>query len=122
MHESATPHQYMIRFISSMTTISLFAVMVCHAQQKTGDAVQDVNPSKSRELIKQWVQTERLISEEKTSWEVKKQQMQVIIQRICPGKCLPAPRPLNPTNNPFRKKSIMVLAIKLQILNFKIYS
>jgi hypothetical protein len=63
-----------------MTLISLFAVMVCHAQQKTSDAVQDVNPSKSRELIKQWVQTERLISEEKTSWEVKKQQMQDLLE------------------------------------------
>ena len=59
-----------------MTLISLFAVMVCHAQQKTNDTEQAVQPSRARELIKQWVQTERLISEEKTSWQVEKQQMQ----------------------------------------------
>jgi hypothetical protein len=63
-----------------MTLISLFAVMVCHAQQKTDDAVQEVDPSKSRELIKQWVQTERLISDEKTSWQVEKQQMQDLLE------------------------------------------
>ena len=63
-----------------MTLISLFAVMVCHAQQKTDDAVQEIGPSNSRELIKQWVQTERLISEEKTSWQVEKQQMQDLLE------------------------------------------
>ena len=70
----------MIRFISSMTLISLFAVMVCHAQQKTNDTEQAVQPSRARELIKQWVQTERLISEEKTSWQVEKQQMQDLLE------------------------------------------
>ena len=63
-----------------MTLISLFAVMVCHAQQETDDAVQEIGPSHSRELIKQWVQTERLISEEKTSWQVEKQQMQDLLE------------------------------------------
>lgn len=80
MDESATPHRYMISFISSMTLISLFAVMVCHAQQKTDEAEQEVNPSNSRELIRQWVQTERIISEEKTTWQVEKQQMQDLLE------------------------------------------
>ena len=63
-----------------MTLISLFAVMVCHAQQETDDAVQEIGPSHSRELIKQWVQTERLISEEETSWQVERQQMQDLLE------------------------------------------
>lgn len=63
-----------------MTLISLLAVMPCHAQQKTADTEQKVEPSAARELIRQWVQTERAISEEKTSWQVEKQQMQDLLK------------------------------------------
>lgn len=70
----------MIRFIYSITWISLFSVMTCHAQQKNSEAGTEVNPSGARELIKQWVQTERMISEEKTAWQVEKQQMQDLLE------------------------------------------
>ena len=43
-------------------------------------AEQEVNPSNSRELIRQWVQTEHIISEEKTAWQVEKQQMQELLE------------------------------------------
>ena len=62
----------MIRFYSSTIWITLLAVITCHAQE--------VNPSSSRELIRQWVQTERMISEEKTAWQVEKQQMQDLLE------------------------------------------
>ena len=39
----------------------------------------DLDPSASRELIRQWVQTERLISEEKNDWKVEKQRMQDLL-------------------------------------------
>ena len=38
-----------------------------------------VDPIATRELIRQWVQTERLISEEKNAWNVEKQRMQDLL-------------------------------------------
>lgn len=38
------------------------------------------DPAASRELIRQWVQTERMISEEKTAWQVEKQRMQQLLE------------------------------------------
>ena len=70
----------MIRFISSIISISLLAGAVCLAQQKNDEGDPEVNPSGTRELIKQWVQTERIISEEKTAWQVEKQQMQDLLE------------------------------------------
>ncbi len=70
----------MIRFYSSTIGITLLAVITCHAQETNNEAEQEVNPSNSRELIRQWVQTEHIISEEKTSWQVEKQQMQDLLE------------------------------------------
>ena len=47
--------------------MTLLAVIACHAQETNDVAEQEVNPSNSRELIRQWVQTEHIISEEKNS-------------------------------------------------------
>ena len=60
--------------------MTLLAVITCHAQEQNNKAEQEVNPSNSRELIRQWVQTERIISEEKTTWQVEKQQMQDLLE------------------------------------------
>ena len=38
-----------------------------------------IDPTASRELIRQWVQTERLVSEEKNTWKVEKQNMQDLL-------------------------------------------
>lgn len=37
------------------------------------------DPAATRELIRQWVKTERIISEEKTSWDVEKKRMQELL-------------------------------------------
>lgn len=42
-------------------------------------AAEAIDPTATRELIRQWVQTERLISEEKTTWQVEKQRMQELL-------------------------------------------
>ncbi len=44
-------------------------------------AAQDksVDPEATRELIRQWVQTERILSEEKTTWQVEKKRMQDLL-------------------------------------------
>ena len=58
-------------------TIGLFCVFT-----GSGFAQQDPPPSdpaKSRELIRQWVKTERLVSEEKTAWQVEKKRMQSLL-------------------------------------------
>jgi hypothetical protein len=60
--------------------MTLLAVIACHAQETNNVAEQEVNPSNSRELIRQWVQTEHIISEEKTAWQVEKQQMQELLE------------------------------------------
>ena len=60
--------------------MTLLAVITCHAQEQNNKAEQEVNPSNSRVLIRQWVQTERIISEEKTTWQVEKQQMQDLLE------------------------------------------
>ena len=60
--------------------MTLLAVIACHAQKTNDVAEQEVNPSNSRELIRQWVQTEHIISEEKTAWQVEKQQMQELLE------------------------------------------
>ena len=70
----------MIRFYSSTIGMTLLAVIACHAQETNNVAEQEVNPSNSRELIRQWVQTEHIISEEKTAWQVEKQQMQELLE------------------------------------------
>ena len=70
----------MIRFYSSTIGMTLLAVITCHAQEQNNKAEQEVNPSNSRVLIRQWVQTERIISEEKTTWQVEKQQMQDLLE------------------------------------------
>jgi len=41
--------------------------------------VPTLDPTATRELIRQWVQTERLVSEEKTNWQVEKQRMQELL-------------------------------------------
>lgn len=61
-----------------MRSFSLF-ILLClplSAQQQEAEAL---DPAAARELIRQWVQTERLISEEKTSWQVEKERMQALL-------------------------------------------
>ncbi|MBT8037441.1 MAG: DUF3450 domain-containing protein [Verrucomicrobiae bacterium] len=38
-----------------------------------------IDPAVSRELIRQWVQTERVLSEEKSAWQVEKKRMQDLL-------------------------------------------
>lgn len=41
---------------------------------------EELPADSARAIIRQWVETERLISEEKTSWEVEKKQMQSLLE------------------------------------------
>ena len=59
----------------SMLLAMLLTMVASHAQE--GDLAAE--PVSSRELIRQWVQTERIISEEKSAWHVEKQQMQELL-------------------------------------------
>lgn len=43
------------------------------------DEGETIDPAASRELIRQWVQTERLLSEEATAWQVEKKRMQDLL-------------------------------------------
>ena len=43
------------------------------------DKSKAIDPTVSRELIRQWVQAERLISEERNTWKVEKQNMQDLL-------------------------------------------
>ena len=65
----------MIRFLHTTLAIMLLAMVEGRAQE----GEKEIDPAGSRELIRQWVQTERLISEEKTAWQVQKQQMQQLL-------------------------------------------
>ncbi len=46
---------------------------------KTDSSSSALDPTVTRELISQWVKTERIISEEKTNWQVEKQHMQELL-------------------------------------------
>ena len=48
-----------------------------YAQEE--EAPPAIDPEKTRELIKQWVKTERLVSEEQTAWQVEKKRMQELL-------------------------------------------
>ena len=48
-------------------------------QDETEKTTPAVDPAASREMIRQWVQTERILSEEKTSWQVEKKRMQDLL-------------------------------------------
>ena len=60
-------------------TIAWLCLAGGHAQE-SGEASQEGNPVHSRELIRQWVKTERIISEEKSAWQAEKQQMQDLLE------------------------------------------
>ncbi|MCP5538401.1 MAG: DUF3450 family protein [Akkermansiaceae bacterium] len=64
--------------IKPIITICLtpFAMMASLWAQ---DAGTTEDPGATKELIHQWVKTERMISEEKTSWEVEKKSMQSLL-------------------------------------------
>ena len=60
--------------------IFLLLTSFLSAQEKAPAQVSaQIDPTVVRELIKQWVQTERLISEEKTTWQVDKKRMQELL-------------------------------------------
>lgn len=61
--------KYLI-IVTSLSVAGLYA-----QQEKT---VSD--PAQTRELIRQWVKTERLVSEEKTGWQVEKKRMQSLLE------------------------------------------
>ena len=53
----------------------------CLSAQETPppEVPTQIDPTATRELIRQWVQTERLISEEKTAWQVERNRMQELL-------------------------------------------
>jgi hypothetical protein len=53
--------------------------LVAQDVSKTESAVLKMDPTVTRELIAQWVKTERLVSEEKNAWQVEKKQMQELL-------------------------------------------
>lgn len=63
----------------------LFVVPICAQapDNKTPKPISDepaaIDPTATRELIRQWVLTERLVSEEKSTWQVEKKQMQELL-------------------------------------------
>lgn len=60
-----------------LITFTIFSsVLPIMAQEKS----DTIDPAASRELIRQWVQTERLLSEEKNAWKVEKQRMQDLLE------------------------------------------
>jgi hypothetical protein len=65
----------MIQLRAIAISTMLLATLGVDAQQKDGADGQKTDPASSRELIRQWVHTERIISEERTAWQVEKQQM-----------------------------------------------
>lgn len=64
----------MLHMIRSFLNIVAFA-LIAVAEVRGQGSEQEHDIAGSRELIRQWVQTERLISEEKTAWQIEKQQM-----------------------------------------------
>ena len=65
----------MMRFLP----ITAAAMLLVPAAGNAQESDAETDPAGSRELIRQWVQTERIISEEKTAWQVEKQQMQELL-------------------------------------------
>ncbi|BDS08303.1 hypothetical protein NT6N_33430 [Oceaniferula spumae] len=64
-----------MKSIFTILTLLFSQSLTVFSQQ--GSASPD--PVKSREMIRQWVQTERLLSEEKNAWKVEKQRMQDLL-------------------------------------------
>lgn len=62
-----------------LTLIPLTASLCGQEEGKTTSPISAPDPAASRELIRQWVKTERIISEEKTSWDVEKKRMQDLL-------------------------------------------
>lgn len=60
-------------------TIAWLSLAGSYAQE-SGKTAEEGNPVHSRELIRQWVKTERIISEEKSAWQAEKQQMQDLLE------------------------------------------
>ena len=58
-----------------ITTLSVAFLGTLLAQEPENVA----EPIKTRELIRQWVKTERLVSEEKTAWQVEKKRMEELL-------------------------------------------
>ena len=69
----------MIRLICPVILTTLLITAWSHAQEAEQAGDKEVDPASSRELIRQWVQTERIISEEKTIWQVEKERMQDLL-------------------------------------------
>jgi len=53
--------------------------LVAQETSKTEPVAPSMDPVATRELIAQWVKTERVISEEKTNWQVEKKRMQDLL-------------------------------------------
>lgn len=69
-------------FRHSMKYFGIFLLLASSllAQESSPiDAPAQIDPTATRELIRQWVQTERLLSEEKTTWQVEKSRMQELL-------------------------------------------
>lgn len=64
-----------MKSLSIFLILAVFPAALLFAQE---DAPA-LDPAKTREVIRQWVKTERLISEEKTAWQVEKKQMQMLL-------------------------------------------
>jgi len=61
-------------------SVSIFAYFfICALPLIAQDKKDTIDPAASRELIRQWVQTERILSEEKSTWKVEKQRMQDLL-------------------------------------------
>jgi hypothetical protein len=58
-------------------SFSMGAIVAQDADPATAE--KPIDPTATRELIRQWVQTERLLSEEKTTWQVEKSRMQELL-------------------------------------------
>lgn len=65
--------------IYCLALIPLTASVCGQEAGKTTPPTSVHDPAASRELIRQWVKTERIISEEKTSWDVEKKRMQDLL-------------------------------------------
>ena len=68
-----------MRYSYMAVTLAWLSLAGSHAQE-SAKATGEGNPVQARELIRQWVETERLISEEKSAWQAEKQQMQNLLE------------------------------------------
>ena len=59
--------------------LTLFALLCTSVPLFGQDEKPDIDSGASREMIRQWVQAERLLSEEKNAWKVEKQRMQDLL-------------------------------------------